>query len=386
MNENEKILLVDDEPLVVEGMKRALGHSFRIEIAGGPEDGLNGLEHRGPFAVVVSDLRMPVMNGIEFLAQVKARSPQTVRVMLTGHADLEAAIAAINEGNIFRFLTKPCAPELLRQALEYSLEQYRLVTAEQELLQRTLMGSVTVLTEILSVLYPAAFSRSSRIQHYVRLMANALEIQDVWQVEVAAILSQIGYITLPSGTADKVYAGVDLSDEETRLFARHPIAASKFLAKIPRLERVAQIIAWQQEPYRYNQPRLGPAASDPVLSGAQMLHIAVDLERLVGHGLTLRAALSKMRTAEGEYNSEFLRIIENSREPALDWNERFVRQHELDTSMIAAADIRARNGLVLLAKGEPLSCPALERMHSLASEIGMVEPIHVLVPAQPVVQ
>lgn len=116
-----------------------------------------------------------------------------------------------------------------------------------------------------------------------------------------------------------------------------------------------------------------------------MLHIAVDLERLVGHGTTFRAALSKMRTVENEYNPEFLRILESSGEPALAWKERLVHQDELDTSMVAAEDIRARNGLVLLAKGEPLSCPALERMHNLATEIGMVEPIHVLVPMEPAV-
>src|ERR1039458_7392095 len=108
MNNNEKILLVDDEPRVIEALQRSLRTEFNLQIAEGPENGLRALAHNGPFAVVVSDLRMPGMNGVQFLARVRASSPETIRVMLTGQADMNDAIAAINEGNIFRFLTKPC--------------------------------------------------------------------------------------------------------------------------------------------------------------------------------------------------------------------------------------------------------------------------------------
>jgi DNA-binding NtrC family response regulator len=123
MNHNEKILLVDDELRVVQALQRALRSEFHIEIAGGSEAGLQVLARDGPFAVVVSDLRMPVMDGVQFLSRVKAVSPDSIRVMLTGQADMHAAIAAVNEGNIFRFLTKPCPPAILSKVLEASLEQ-----------------------------------------------------------------------------------------------------------------------------------------------------------------------------------------------------------------------------------------------------------------------
>ena len=89
------------------------------------------------------------MDGIQFLAQIREMSPDTVRIMLTGHADLENAIQAVNEGNIFRFLTKPCDNNILIQVLSQGLEQFRLVTAEKELLEKTLQGSINVLTELL---------------------------------------------------------------------------------------------------------------------------------------------------------------------------------------------------------------------------------------------
>jgi response regulator RpfG family c-di-GMP phosphodiesterase len=380
MNDNEKILLVDDEVRVVQALQRALRSEFNIETAGGPESGLQVLTRDGPFAVVVSDLRMPVMDGIQFLARVKTASPDTIRVMLTGQAELNAAIAAVNEGNIFRFLTKPCPPATLGRVLEAALEQYRLVTAERELLQNTLMGCVTVLTEVLSVVYPAAFSRSFRIKHYAALVAKALGMQNMWQFEAAAILSQIGCITLPLGTADKVYAGEELSDEETRLCARHPLAGAAFLRRIARLESTAQMIAWQQKPYREYASEPEDVAGHLVALGAQMLHVAIDLERLAARGFTVGEAIAEMSRRKGEYNPELLEALEELGEPVFRWTPAAVGLSDLDTSMVANEDIRARNGLLLLTKGEQVSYPILERLRSFATEIGIVEPIQVLLP------
>ena len=380
MNHNEKILLVDDELRVVQALQRALRSEFHIEIAGGSEAGLQVLARDGPFAVVVSDLRMPVMDGVQFLSRVKTVSPDSIRVMLTGQADMHAAIAAVNEGNIFRFLTKPCPPATLSKVLEASLEQYRLVTAERELLQNTLMGCVTVLTEILSVVYPAAFSRSFRIKHYAALVTKAVGMRDVWQFEAAAILSQIGCITLPLDTTDKVYSGAELSAEESRLFARHPLAAAAFLRKIRRLETTAQIVAWQQKPYREYETEPADVAGHLVALGAQSLHVAIDLERLAGRGFSLAEAIAEMSGRKGEYNPELLEALKELGEPVLRWKPAVVGLGDLDTSMVANEDIRARNGLLLLTKGEPISTPNLERLRSFATEIGIAEPIQVLLP------
>ena len=116
------------------------------------------VEQKGPYAVVVSDMRMPGMDGIQVLTSIKGRWPDTVRVMLTGNADMQTAINAINEGSIFRFLNKPCSKEAMGKTLTAALVQFRLVTAEKVLLEQTLTGAVQVLTEVLSLVNPAAFS------------------------------------------------------------------------------------------------------------------------------------------------------------------------------------------------------------------------------------
>ena len=130
---NQRILFVDDEENILNGLRRSLRKHFDVQIAVGPEAGLRVLEENGPFAVVVSDYVMPGMNGVSFLKEAKVIAPNSVRMMLTGYADMNNAIRAINEGSIFRFLTKPCETEVMVKALTDGLEQYRLVMLEKEL-------------------------------------------------------------------------------------------------------------------------------------------------------------------------------------------------------------------------------------------------------------
>ena len=103
-----RVLCVDDEPQVLEGLALNLRRHYEVHVAGSGAEGLQRLEQDGPFAVVLSDMRMPGMTGAVFLAHVRQRAPDSVRLLLTGHAELDAAIAAINTGHIFRFLAKPC--------------------------------------------------------------------------------------------------------------------------------------------------------------------------------------------------------------------------------------------------------------------------------------
>lgn len=383
MKDNERILLVDDEPLVLVALHRVLSLQFQIEMADGPDEALRMVAEKGPFAVVVSDFKMPGMDGVQFLARIKHSFPDTVRVMLTGQADLNAAMAAVNEGYVFRFLAKPCPAPTLSRTLEAALDQYRLITAERELLHRTLMGSVTMLTEILSAVYPAAFSRSFRIKRYVMLLAHAIGMQDAWQLEAAGILSQIGCMTLPLANAVQAHSA-ELLEDNSYLFSRHPIAAADFLRRIPRLEITAEIVALQQKPYREYDPEVEGIDGGLVAVGGQILHAAIDLERLIRRGSRFRDAIQELRGWEGEYNPTLLDALEAAGEPLTDWVPVSVNVVDLDTSMVADEDIRARNGMVLVAKGEQLTYPLRERVRSFATAVGIVEPVRVLSPQGPV--
>lgn len=179
----EKVLCVDDEPNVLATSKRQLRKHFHVETVLGGDEGLELVDSQGPFAVVVADMRMPFMNGIQFLAKVKERTPDTVRIMLTGNADLQTAINAVNEGHVFRFLTKPCPREKFVSSIKTAARQYQLVTAEQELTSKTLVGSVRVLSEILSLTKPSTFMCVFNATDYAKQIASQLRLPNLWQIE-----------------------------------------------------------------------------------------------------------------------------------------------------------------------------------------------------------
>jgi serine phosphatase RsbU (regulator of sigma subunit) len=137
---NEKILLVDDEPKVLAAIKRQLRKEFRFETALSGEEALKVIDEKGPFAVVVSDYKMPGMNGIDFLCKVKSVDPDTVRMMLTGSADMSTAIAAVNEGSIFQFHPKPCPADTLGKAIKSGIDKYRATTESQTEMKKVKMS------------------------------------------------------------------------------------------------------------------------------------------------------------------------------------------------------------------------------------------------------
>jgi DNA-binding NtrC family response regulator len=126
------VLLVDDEVAILDGLRRQLRRKFTVHTATSGTDALRLLESE-PVAVVVSDMRMPEMNGATFLARVREQHADVVRILLTGEADTRAAVAAVNEGHIYRFLAKPCPPEVLLTEISGAVELNRLITSDKEL-------------------------------------------------------------------------------------------------------------------------------------------------------------------------------------------------------------------------------------------------------------
>jgi response regulator RpfG family c-di-GMP phosphodiesterase len=378
---DEKILCVDDELNLLLSLQRQLRKQFHIDSALGPEKALEAIEHEAPYAVIVSDLQMPGMNGLELLARAKELSPDSVRIMLTGQADLETAIAAVNQGNIFRFLTKPCSAEEMAHTLEAAMEQHRLVTAERSLLENTLRASVKVLTEVLSLVHPAAFSRATRIHRYVRHMAGVLKLRDVWQFEVAAMLSQVGCITLEPGALDRMYTGDELSAEEKKMFAAHPSAGGELLAHIPRLEAVACMIAAQNLSFGQQPAVPVHVPLEIVATGAHLLRAAVDFDRLITRNRSQEETLAQMRQRARDYDPACLAALAAFVAPEGGMETRVLKSAELRPGMMVDQDVRSKMGLLLLAKGQEVTPSVLGRLRAFAAKVGIVEPVRVLVAA-----
>ena len=245
----QAILFVDDEPNILSSFRRSFYKRFKVVTACGAEEGLQCLKDAGPFAVVISDMRMPGMDGVAFLAAVRAQSPATVRMMLTGNADQETAIKAINEGSIFRFFTKPCPPEVMTAALEDALEQYRLVTAEKELLEKTLAGSVKVLVDVLTLLDPMAFGKVGARRALIDKISKKMTLPRAWEIEMAAMLCELGSISVPPSILSKLRKGYRLTADEQKLIDEAPGVATKLMANIPRMEAVCDLVLYQNRGY-----------------------------------------------------------------------------------------------------------------------------------------
>lgn len=373
---NNSVLFVDDDPNILASFRRHLRNTFRLETASSPREGLQILQSWSPFAVVVADLRMPEMNGVDFLRLVSEYYPDTVRIMLTGNADLETAIHAVNEGNIYRFLTKPCEIGMLRKAVQDGLQQHHLITAERELLEKTLSGSVRILTDVLSMLNPEAFSRGSRVRKLVHSMLSRLELANAWQIELAAMLSQIGCVTLPPELLRKIYAGENLTPEEQDLYNKHPEVGEQLLANIPRLESIGKMIAGQNHK---NNPSLDFSSLDPILAGTEILRASLDFDRLLNSGLSYRDARSRMRTNQDGYDPIILDALlaTTTQHMEAPYRTEALPVKKIKTGMVVGEDIRTQSGLMLIKQGQEITLPLLVRLRSFAQNMGVEEPIQV---------
>jgi len=372
----EKILFVDDEPNVLQSIQRQLHKRFPLQIAVGGAEALRILREEGPFAVIVSDMRMPIMTGIELLAQTKDLYPDMVRLMLTGNADQETAMEAVNTGQIFRFLTKPCPPAVFITSLALAMRQHRLITAEKELLQKTLKGCISVLSELLGVANPQAFSSGLRIRDYVVKIAEAMNLTNLWQYEIAALMSQIGCITLPGDILNKIYAGQELTGDEAEMYENHPMVGKSLLEKIPRLENMTRMIEWQQKRFDAYTKELAGAEFEEVLTGAQILKAAIDFDRQLFQGKDGDQALQWMRKQHNCYNPTVLDALGtikiNDREQVLHLNV-----EKIGVGMVAADDILAKNGVLIIPKGQIITWPLLQGLKNFSKQVGVVEPVRV---------
>lgn len=351
-----KILLVDDETNVLQGYKRNLRSKFDVYAAESGAEGLIALKQHGPFAVVVSDFKMPGMNGIEFLSKVKEISPDSVRMMLTGYADLESAMKAINEGNIYRFLTKPCSVELFAKNLYDATGQYQLINSEKELLNNTLKGSINTLIEILSVVNPHAFNRAVKFKNLSKQLLIRLGKPITWENEIGALLSQIGLVTVPPSILEKLEKNYQLNEEESKIFDGHPEFGKTLLKKIPRLEAIANGISFQLHTYDGSGGSKDYKVGENIPFLGRLLKVMNDYEDLIHLGLNEQQAIAELEPQSQTYDPDIWGALV-AEVSGLGEKQIIITKEisELQPGMILADGVKDINNVLLLPKGKEIS-------------------------------
>lgn len=366
MPDKPRVLCVDDEPLLLEGLQLTLRQHTALTVCTSPLDALKLFDSAEPFAVIVSDMRMPAMSGAEFLARAREKQPDATRVLLTGQVDVANAIKAVNEGNIFRFLTKPCPPADLLAAVRAAAEQHRLLLAERELLDRTLKGAVTALTEALALAQPETYGRAARLRQLALDVAQRVGLRETWHLEVAAMLSDLGTMSLPAETARKAVDGKPLDEAERQMVARATALTDQLIGRIPRMEPVLALLA---------KARGAPGPEAPLAE--QVLRAVFELNRLDADGTATERALAQLRPhTPAPIHAALEALAVRAR---LGTRTREVGVKELRAGMTLLDDVHSAAGLLLVTRGHVLSESVLERIRNVHALRGVKEPVLVRV-------
>ena len=375
MSTKPRILCVDDEQDLLDGLRLNLRKQFKVTTATSGAEGLEVFDascgdEDGPFDAVISDMRMPNMNGAAFLTAIMERSPQTPRILLSGQADMESTIAAINDAKIFRFLTKPCEPALIQETVVEAMELARLRETERVLLDQTVRGAVTMLTEVLGLVSAAAYSRTSRIREVVDQVRDNLGLEPSWDLDVATLLSQVGCVVVPE------------TDDDDGPSGRHPEIAANLLGNIPRLENVASIVRTQNDPAPLPSASLADAPRDVV--DAEILRVAVAFDTITASGTSTAKAISALQAGPTPPDPSLIDALAGVRPAADDMIEVSVEPQELVIGMELLEDLHTTSGAKLAGAGTVLTAVLIERVSSFAKTAGVEGPISALAPRRAV--
>jgi len=380
MSINKRVLLVDDELNLLTSVRRQLKNKYDLEIAQSGREGLDKLTGGEEFALVISDYKMPGMDGAAFLSKAREMKPDTVRMMLTGQADMQAVVTIINEGNIFRFLAKPCPPELLEKNIDDGIEQYRLVRAEKELLTRTLSGSLQVMADLLALVKPRAFDRGVRVRAMVKKLLERLDVKNPWQIEIASILSQIGCVTVPDGIIEKVYRDTEATAAESAAYRQHAKISSDLIAKIPRLEKVAEILLYQEKYFDGSGFPEDDVKEEGIPMGARILKVLVDYDQLTQSDMAPEDAVREMVERKGLYDEAVLAALGETVKPQPGRRKYTIVKvgiSELNEQMWLEGDVVSTAGVVIGANRQRVSRTLIAMLRNYAANNEISEPISV---------
>ena len=385
---NEKILFVDDDTNLLAAVERNLRLKFNLVTAASGESGLAKMAAEGPFAVIVADMQMPGMNGVQLLTEAQKRHPETVRLMLTGNADQRTAAEAVNIGHIFTFLSKPCPMETLTKAVQAGVTQYRLITAERELLEKTLNGCVKMLADVLSLLDPSAFGRGKALREYMRTYVSSIHVGDLWEFEIAAMLSQIGTVTIPPAILEKSRAGVELTPTERDVLDRVPGTGADLLANIPRLESVARIVLYQHKHYDGSGFPADEVRGEEIPIAARILKVLTDLLELEAQKMPKDDALKLMQQRMGWYDPRVLDATFACFDiylPDISAKSQGlpISAKDLRVGQIVLTDIKTESGKTLVLARSQITQVLLVRVANFAKFSPIQEPIYIEVEVRP---
>ena len=379
------VLVVDDTEANVDILVDALGELYDVSVAMDGREALETIAEQTPDLILL-DIMMPEMDGYEVCRKLKGneRFAQIPVIFLTALTEIENKTKGFQMGAV-DYITKPFEIAEVNARVKTHLK-LRLAELElRELVVKTLGGAIEVLTDILSVANPTAFSRTSRLKSHVSELMSAHNLKAFWQIRMAAMLSQIGSVAVSPETIEKIFRGEEVSQEARDSYNRHPQLGYKLIRKIPRLTEVAEIIARQQELEKATDFQGDDQAQRLIGVGSKILKLALDYEKLTYSGKAPMAAMAALKNNEREYGPKLLeafsRIVESEPEPAAQMAVREISPKDVALGMVFAKDVYTSNEILLIKAGTKINPFLFEILSSSSESEYMEETFQVFVPA-----
>jgi response regulator RpfG family c-di-GMP phosphodiesterase len=414
------LLCVDDEPNILSALKRSLRtEGWRVLTANGGAEALETLA-RESVDLVISDMRMPGMDGAQLLEQVSQRWPASIRILLTGYADMSATVAAINRGRIFRYLNKPWNDEDLRAAVQQGLDLLALEREKRRLevltqqqnaqlheanvllehrveartadlskvndkLKRSYLTSIKVFSGLLELREGRMAGHGRRVADMARKLASAMgcSSDEAQQIFVAGLLHDIGLIGVPDTLLAKPTARY--TPQEMALFQRHAAVGELSLMALEEMQPVAALIRAHHERFD-GQGFPDKRAGSDIPLGARILAIADTFDDLQnGHlietALSPQEARTMMRHSRGtQFDPEvldvFLHITEPER-PKGPTPDVVITSAQLEPDMVLAKDLVSTTGVLMLTAGQSVNALLIRRIREFELREGGKLVLHI---------
>lgn len=386
MNVAAPLLVIDGDPGFLKAAEHALRGLGTLDFACCVEEAITALQCGDPYAVVVTSLSLPEAQASRIFASSRDQNPHSVHVVLVAHESPRCISQAVNQARVFRVLARPFSGAQLRQAVTEAQEEYaritrdhisrELVTRDRDTLQGSLHGSLEAIAAMLSVVHPAAFGRATRLRRMSTLLAERVGLTDSWEIQMAALLSQFGLLSLPAELVDRLIRNLAITAAEKQLLRASTEAALHVMHGIPEMDRVCQILRSVDL-----VPSFDALPATEACDAQRILTIVMDFDTFFAEHGSAGEALRVMDSHIGRYHAPWLDALHEivgSPNAAMIID---VSLADVRPGQIFAADVRSPRDLLLVARGQPVTPPLLLKIRNDWSSFAGLTMVRVVQPA-----
>ncbi|MGP0630071.1 response regulator [Nitrospina sp. 32_T5] len=383
----KQILVVDDSPEIIDALVEILKNEYVVKVSTNGPKALDIVFSRTPPDLILLDIKMPGMDGYQVCQQLKDQLPHKMIpvIFITGSKDEMDEVRALEMGGV-DYIQKPIQSVIIRARVETHLRLQETSSRLESLLSQTLLGSIQLMAQTLSMTNPLAFNQACRIKKLVRRMAEYMQLENIWRFETAALLSNIGCVALPIHLLKKVFKEEIISKSEQALFQSHPAVGADLIRGIPGLDEVAGMVLHQLDPFNPQLHEGPPDLLDPVQLGGQILKVAIAFDMKVFKGERPSEVISVLAGEPHIYSPELIQTLARIEKEMPSEKEKSVAVKDLHAGMILLQDLVDEEDFRIASAGHAMTQESVQMIRSYHKNKNLKEPLRVKVAGREMFQ